>query len=184
MEERKAQRLIKEAAKRNDLASARILAKEVVTIRKTIERVAVNRANALSLSSAVAQQASMARVGGAMEKSTAVMQAMNEAVKAPQMAATVQAMSKEMFKAGMLQEMVDDALDSAVDASTDDEEVQEEVNKILDQIAGDRVAAMPNARRARAGVAAATPAQAAPAQAEDEDDELAAIQARLAAVKG
>lgn len=178
--------MIKEAAKRNDLASARILAKEVVTIRKTIERVAVNRANALALSSAVAQQASMARVGGAMEKSTVVMQAMNEAVKAPQMAATVQAMSKEMFKAGMLQEMMDDALDSAVDTSMDDEEVQEEVNKILDQITGDKVAAMPNARRAGAGLPARTNAQKTQGQTEEEEeeDELAAIQARLAAVKG
>ena len=49
-----------------------------------------------------------------MSQSTEVMQAMQQLVKIPEVAKTMQDMSKEMMKAGILEEMMEDTMDDVM----------------------------------------------------------------------
>ncbi|KAF2575808.1 hypothetical protein F2Q70_00005652 [Brassica cretica] len=63
------------------------------------------------------------------------------------MAATMQEFSKEMTKAGVIEEFVNDAIDNALDSEDMEEEIDEEVDQVLTAIAGETAAALPDAVR-------------------------------------
>ena len=90
-------------------------------------------------------------------------------------------LSKEMMKSGLIEEMVSDAFDEAagldVEAETD-----AEVNKILAELAGEQMAAMPGAETHTVAMPAAAAAVAA-APDPEEDVEIDALQARLDAIR-
>lgn len=48
-----------------------------------------------------------------MQKSAEVMRIMNNLIKLPEIAATMQSLSREMVKAGVLEDLVDDVMDQA-----------------------------------------------------------------------
>lgn len=50
--------------------------------------------------------------------------------QAPQIALQMQQMSREMAKAGVIDEMMEDTLDSALDTEDMEEETEEEVDKV------------------------------------------------------
>lgn len=70
------------------------------------------------------------QVAGTLQKSTEVMKLVNDLIKAPQLNQTVQQMSKEMMKAGVIDEMMDDAIESAIDSDDIEEETDAEVDKV------------------------------------------------------
>jgi charged multivesicular body protein 3 len=127
MEEGKVKRSIKELIKKNDKKSATILAKEMVRSKKAKERLYTSRATLNSVSMQLQQQLSMAKIAGTMQRSTQVMDMMNNLVKLPQLHATMMAMSQEMTKAGLLEEMIDEAIED----EDLDEAAGEEVEKII-----------------------------------------------------
>lgn len=172
-EQKKAEKLIKEAAKRNDMVSAKILAKEYVQMRRTITKLAVNKASMLALSNQMTEQLAMARVAGSLQKSSEVMGLVNNLIKVPELQKVMAAMSKEMMKAGMIEEMVQDAMDSAIDSEELEEETEEQIDKILLEVAGETLGQMAAAPRRQA-------AQHQQQAVEQEDSELAE---RLAAIK-
>ena len=55
---------------------------------------------------------------------------MNDLIRVPQLNATMAMMSREMMKAGVIDEMVSDMMDSAMDGEDLDEEADEEVDKV------------------------------------------------------
>ncbi len=70
------------------------------------------------------------QVAGTLQRSTEVMKLVNDLIKAPQLNQTVQQMSKEMMKAGIIDEMMDDAMESAMDSEDIEEETDAEVDKV------------------------------------------------------
>ncbi|KAL0735273.1 hypothetical protein Bca4012_011483 [Brassica carinata] len=114
-EERNVQKTIKEAAKRNDMVSAKALAKEIVSSRRTVNRLYENKAQINSISM---------HLGRVL--SAEVMKLVNNLMKAPQMAATMQEFSKEMTKAGVIEDFVNDAIDNALDSENMEEEIEDE----------------------------------------------------------
>ncbi|EMS49932.1 Vacuolar protein sorting-associated protein 24-like protein 1 [Triticum urartu] len=84
---------------------------------------------------------------GHLSKSTEVMKLVNNLMKAPEIAVTMQEFSKEMTKAGVMEEMVNDAMDSALDDEGMEEEIEEEVDKVLSAIAGETASQLPDAVR-------------------------------------
>jgi charged multivesicular body protein 3 len=64
------------------------------------------------------------RITGAVEKSTQVMASMNRLMKIPEMQKTMQEMSKEMMKMGIIEELMDDAM-----GSLDDDDIEEDADK-------------------------------------------------------
>ena len=102
------------------------------------------------------------------------MKLVNNLMKAPEVAVTMQEFSKEMTKvyqtsfkgfscflftcsscgfmvvvvqAGVMEEMVNDAVDSALDNEDMEEEIEEEVDKVLSAIAGEIASQLPDAVR-------------------------------------
>lgn len=58
------------------------------------------------------------------------MTAMQALVKLPEVAATMRDMSKEMMKAGIIEEMIDETMESLEDTEEMEEEAQSEVDKV------------------------------------------------------
>ena len=173
------QKSIKDCAKRNDLRSMKLLAKEVVHSRKTVARLFQNKAQMNSVSMMLSEQLATVKSVGHLTKSTEVLSAMNSIVKNEQVRDTMREMSKEMMKSGLIEEMVSDAFDEAEGLDVE-EETDAEVNKILAELAGEQMVAMPGAETHTIAVPAAAVA-AAPEP--EEDVEIDALQARLDAIR-
>lgn len=176
-EEKKIQKVIKEAAKRGDMASVKHLAKEIVQSRKAVARIYTSKAQMMSVGTALTSQLAMVKVAGTLGKSNEVMKGVSKLMKVPEIQKSMMEMSKEMMKAGLINEMLDESMDAAMDGEDIEEETEAQIEKILAEIAIDTKAMMPSARKA-------TPAKGkAQAAEEEEDEEMAEMKARLAAVK-
>ena len=132
------QKSIKDCAKRNDLRSMRLLAKEIVASRRTVARLLPEQ-GADELGEHDAHRAARRRCGasGHLEKSTEVLSAMNSIVKNEQVRDTMREMSKEMMKSGLIEELVNDALEDINGVDDLEAETDAEVNKILAELAGE-----------------------------------------------
>lgn len=71
------------------------------------------------------------RVAGSLAKSTEVMQAMQRLVRVPEVAQTMQDMSKEMMKAGIIEEMLDETFEDMEDQEELEDAAQVEVCKLI-----------------------------------------------------
>jgi Snf7 len=74
-----------------------------------------------------AVRAAMVKVAGAISKSGEVMKSMNAIMKVGAMQQGMQAMAKEMMKAGLIEEMVDNVMEDV--GGAEEEDVDEEVQK-------------------------------------------------------
>ncbi|KAH7280209.1 hypothetical protein KP509_37G056000 [Ceratopteris richardii] len=185
-EEKNVQKAIKEAVKRNDMISAKALAKEIVRSRKVVTRLYENRAQLNSISMHLGESVATARVVGHLSKSSEVIKLVNGLMKAPEISATMQEFTKEMTKAGVMEEFVNETLDSALDTDDIEEEIEGEIEKVLSEVAGETAAQLPTARKER--IQAATSKQKEEMEpiaegAGDDDVELEALRARLADVR-
>ncbi|CAM8964481.1 unnamed protein product [Rhodiola kirilowii] len=184
-EEKNVQKAIKDAAKRNDMGSAKSLAKEIVRSRRTVNRLYENKAQLNSISMHLGESVAVARTVGHLSKSAEVMKLVNNLMKAPEVAVTMMEFSKEMTKAGVIEEMVNDAVDSALDTEDIEDEIDEEVDKVLSAIAGETAAQLPAAVRKEKMKQPAQTSREEEAIAEgiDDEEELEEIRARLAKVR-
>eukprot|EP00730_Choanoeca_flexa_P003634 TRINITY_DN11461_c0_g1_i5.p1 TRINITY_DN11461_c0_g1~~TRINITY_DN11461_c0_g1_i5.p1 ORF type:complete len:182 (+),score=33.95 TRINITY_DN11461_c0_g1_i5:451-996(+) len=97
-EEMKIKKSIKDAAKSNQLDSAKVLAKSLVESRRAKNRIHTTKAQINSVSMQIQQQASMARVAGALSKSTEVMELMSSLIRLPEIRQTMMHMSRQITK--------------------------------------------------------------------------------------
>ncbi|KAK3563324.1 hypothetical protein QTP86_021732 [Hemibagrus guttatus] len=74
------------------------------------------------------------RMAGALQKSTEVMKAMQSLIKVPEIQATMRDLSKEMMKAGIIEEMLEDTLEGMDDEEEMEEAAEAEVDRILFEI--------------------------------------------------
>ncbi|KAI8812076.1 Snf7-domain-containing protein [Cladochytrium replicatum] len=173
MEEEKVKKSLKAAAKRPDArASCVLLAKELVRSRKAKDRMYTSKAQLNSMVMQLQQMMATAKVAGTLKKSTEVMKLVNNLMKLPEIGATIQEMSKEMMKAGIIDEMIQDAIEMQ-----DDEEIEEEaefeVNKVLFEVTDGMLGA--------AGpVGAPLPVDG---ETEEEPAEMDKMESRLAALR-
>lgn len=118
------------------------------------------------------------KVSGSLQKSTEVMAAMQRLVRLPEIADTMREMSKEMTKAGILEEMIEETMESLEDTDQVEEEAQGEVDKILWELTDGKLGEAPS-------VPIATPSNpAAESRVEEEDEgELDEMRSRLEALK-
>lgn len=129
-EEEKVKRSLKQAATKGDKDTCTILAKEIIRARKATNRIYTSKAHLNSVQMQMKNQLATLRVAGALQKSTEVMQAMQNLVRLPEIAAIMREMSKEMMKAGIIEEMLDETMDSLEDSEEMEEEAQSEVDKV------------------------------------------------------
>lgn len=129
-EEEKVKRSLKQAAAKGDKDTCTILAKEIVNSRKATNRIYSSKAHLNSIQLQMKNQLATLRVAGSLQKSTEVMQAMQNLVRLPEIAHVMQEMSKEMMKAGIIEEMLEETMESVEDSEELEEEVQSEVDKV------------------------------------------------------
>lgn len=130
-EEDKVKRSLKEAAKKNDKDVCKILAKEIIRARKACNKLCTSKAHLNSVALQMKNQLATIRVAGSVSKSTEVMQAMQSLVRVPEVAATMRELSKEMMKAGIIEEMLDETMDSIEESEDMEDEADEEVDKVI-----------------------------------------------------
>lgn len=122
---------LKQLAKKGDVKSARILARELVRANKQRDRLISSQARVKSVQMQLQHQLSMVKVTGAFQKSSEIMKTTNQLVKLPQLSATMREMSMEMMKSGILEEMMDETMDAVNDDEELEQEADEEVDKVL-----------------------------------------------------
>ena len=110
-EEKKVEKSIKDCAKRNDVRSMKLLAKEAISSRRTTARLYQNKAQMNSVSMMLSEQLATIKAVGHLTKSTEVLKCMNSLVKNKQICETMREMSKEMMKSGLIEEMVNDVFE-------------------------------------------------------------------------
>ncbi|KAI3387778.1 hypothetical protein SNEBB_007119 [Seison nebaliae] len=145
-EEAKVTKSLKEAAKRGDKDICKILAKEIVRSHKAIAKLYSSKAHINSVMNQMRLQLSQMKMAGNMKQSADVMQSMQQLVKLPTMRKVATELSKEMMKAGIMEEMMDDTMASALGDDEDLEiEADEEVDKILYEVTKGELGKAPDA---------------------------------------
>ncbi|CAL1674171.1 unnamed protein product [Lasius platythorax] len=180
-EEDKVKRSLKEAAKKGDKDVCKILAKEIIRARKACNKIYTSKAHLNSVSLQMKNQLATIRVAGSVSKSTEVMQAMQSLIRIPEVAATMREMSKEMMKAGIIEEMLDETMDSIEDSEDMEDEADEEVDKILWEVTAGQLGTAPAVVTENPGsIAASTSAEE---EVEDDDKELEEMKNRLQSLR-
>ena len=178
-EEAKVTKSLKDAAKKGDKDVCKILAKEVVHSRKTVNKLYCAKANINSIQMQMKGQLATIKVAGSMQKSAEVMKTMQQLVKLPEIQKTMMEMSREMMKAGIIEEMMEDTMESITDADDMEEEANEEIDKVLYELTAGKLGEAP------AAVKDTLPAPVAEPEVADEEseDDMEEMQNRLQALR-
>lgn len=183
-EEEKVKRSIKDAAKKGQKDVCIILAKEMIQSRKAINKLYASKAQMNSVLLSMKNQLSLLRVAGALQKSTEVMKAMQNLVKIPEIQATMRELSKEMMKAGIIEEMLEDTLEGMEDEDEMEEAAEAEVDKILFDITAGALGKAPS--KVTDALPDPVPAGATAAledEEEEEEEDIEEMQSRLAELR-
>uniref|UniRef100_A0A4W6FJM3 Charged multivesicular body protein 3 n=1 Tax=Lates calcarifer TaxID=8187 RepID=A0A4W6FJM3_LATCA len=166
-EQEKVKRSIKDAAKKGQKDVCVVLAKEMIQSKRAVTKLYASKAHMNSVLQ--------------LKIHTEVMKAMQSLVKVPEIQATMRELSKEMMKAGIIEEMLEDTFESMEDGEEMEEAAEEEVDKILFEITAGALGKAPSK------VVDALPEMetaGATAASEDESEEdIEAMQSRLAALR-
>lgn len=175
-EEIKVTRSLKEAAKKGDKDVCKILAKEIVNSRKAVNKIYSAKANLNSVQLQMKEQLATIKVAGALSSSTEVMKVMQQLVKLPEISKTMMELSREMMKAGIMEEMLDDTME-VLDDDDMEEEVESEVDKVLFELTAGKLGLAPDA------VTATLPSAVQEEKEEEDTGELEEMQSRLEALR-
>lgn len=184
--ENKTKTMIKSAVRRNDMKSARILAKELYGVRKNRQRLHKSRAQLNSVSLQVNEAFALRKLEGSMKSSTGLMKEVNGLIKLPELMGTMNSLSAELMKSGIIDEMVTDTLDNLDEEQfLDDEEAEGEVDQILDEILGNgKTSEKKNSNDALPDMPEIIPQEATAETVEDDSAMLDSMRERLKALQG
>uniref|UniRef100_A0A8D8VWN7 Charged multivesicular body protein 3 n=1 Tax=Cacopsylla melanoneura TaxID=428564 RepID=A0A8D8VWN7_9HEMI len=183
-EEDKVKKALKEAAKKNDKDVCITLAKEIVNARKHITKIHTSKAHLNSIQLQMKNQLSLLRVSGSIQKSTEVMQAMQRLVNVPEVAATMREMSKEMMKAGIMEEMIEETMESIEpDVEDMEEQAQEEIDKVLWELTAGALGKVPAVGTDTPSSTKEKHEEAVGGVDEEDQDNLEAMKSRLEALR-
>ncbi|CAL5343312.1 unnamed protein product [Camellia sinensis] len=133
-EEKKVQRAIRDAVRRNDMILARAIAKEMVRSRKMMNRLRENKAQLNSISIHLGEYVAIVHTVGQLSKSTEVTKLVNELIKAPEISSKMKEFRKQMTKAGVIDEIVNDTVDKALDLEDEETEIDQIVVDVVGQL--------------------------------------------------
>ncbi|RCK67664.1 Vacuolar protein-sorting-associated protein 24 [Candida viswanathii] len=142
---KKTESLIKKAAKDKDYKSARLYAKELININRQYNKLYTSRTRIDSITMTINEQYQMNKLTQSIHSSTSVMKEVNQLVHVGAVLQSMQELSRELMKAGIINEMMDDMVD--LDYEEDEElesESQEEVNKIIQSLTEDKFSKIEN----------------------------------------
>lgn len=146
----------------------RDFARELIRQRKAASRLVTSKAQLSSVQMQVNEAFAVRKIEGSIRASVGIMKDVNTLIRLPELAGTMQELSMELMKAGVIEEMVDETLPEDDEMLGEDEEAEGEVDKVLGEILKgkmDKTGKMPSAPPQKVE----EPAQ--PAAVEDEEDE-------------
>lgn len=118
----------------------RDFARELIRTRKAGARLVTGRAQLASVQMQVSEAFALRRIEGSIKASVGIMKDVNSLIRLPQFAQTMQELSVELMKAGVIEEMAGEMLPVDGDAFEEEEEEAEgEVDKVLGEILKDRM---------------------------------------------
>ena len=129
----KSKQLIKRAAKKNDVKTVKLYAKELYGINKQYSRLYTSKAQLESVGMKIEEAYKMKTLTTQMANNADLMREVNSLVRLPQIRNTMVELEKELMKSGIITEMIDDTMETLDEDEELDEEVNEEVNKIVEQ---------------------------------------------------
>ncbi|ODM87552.1 Charged multivesicular body protein 3 [Orchesella cincta] len=144
-EEEKIKRSITDAAKKGDKDVCRIYAKELDRSRRIISKIYVSKAHLNSIQMQMQEQLAVLKTSGSLKKSTQIMKAVSALIKVPEVAQTMRKLSKEMMKAGILEEMINDGFESHEDQEELEEAAEGEIDNILWEVTAGQLGRAPDA---------------------------------------
>jgi charged multivesicular body protein 3 len=157
-------------------AETRIYARELIRVRKQAARLHTSKAQLQSVQMQVNEAFSVRKIEGSLKASTGIMKDINTLVRLPELTGTMQELSQELMKAGIIEEMVGDMLPDDQLLEGEDEEVESEVDKVLGEILKGKLGTsdqkIPD-----------LPAEEEEEEAEDREAELEQMRGRLEALK-
>uniref|UniRef100_A0A4W5JYH5 Charged multivesicular body protein 2Ba n=1 Tax=Hucho hucho TaxID=62062 RepID=A0A4W5JYH5_9TELE len=148
---------IKKMAKSGNREACKILAKQLVQLRKQKNRTYAVSSKVTSMSTQTKVMNSQMKMAGAMSATAKTMQAVNKKMDPQKTLQTMQDFQKENMKMGMTEDMINDTLDEIFDESGDEEESQDIVNQVLDEIGIEISGKMVRAPAAGKNLPAASP---------------------------
>lgn len=150
---------------------ARTFAKELVNVRKQAGRLHTAKAQLQSVQMQVNEAYAVRKIEGSLKVSADIMKEVNTLVRLPELTGTMQELSQELMKAGIIEEMVGDMIES--DFLEEDEEAEAEVDKVLDELLKGKLGPLDQQM----------PAIPAAEQEEEEAEDLETMRGRLEALK-
>nr|XP_046268872.1 charged multivesicular body protein 3 [Scatophagus argus] len=180
-EQEKVKRSIKDAAKKGQRDVCVVLAKEMIQSKRAVTKLYASKAQMNSVLLSMKNQLAVLRVAGAMQKSTEVMKAMQNLVKIPEIQATMRELSKEMMKAGIIEDMLEDTFESMEDGEDMEEAAEEEVDKILFEITAGALGKAPS--KVTDALPEMESAGATAASEDESEEDIEEMQSRLAALR-
>lgn len=116
----------------------RLFALELVRARKTSARLVTSKAQLNSVQMQVNEAFAVRKIEGSIRASVGIMKDVNSLIRLPELAGTMQELSVELMKAGIIEEMVEDTLPTDPDLIMEDDEAEGEVDKVLGEVLKDR----------------------------------------------
>jgi charged multivesicular body protein 3 len=156
-------------------AETRIFARELLRVRKQHQRLTTSKATLQSVHMQVNEAFGMRKIEGSIKNSVGIMKDVNTLVRLPELTGTMQELSMELVKAGIIEEMVEDSLPSDELLEGEDEEAESEVDKVLGEILKDKVQAP--------AVPVDQPTEPAIEEDLDSEEMMAQMRGRLEALK-
>ncbi|KAJ9604458.1 Vacuolar protein-sorting-associated protein 24 [Cladophialophora chaetospira] len=183
--EQKTRTLIQNAAKRGQknpaqakqaANEARTFARELIKVRKQAGRLHTSRAQLQSVQMQVNEAFTVRKIEGSLKVSTGIMKDVNTLIRLPELTGTMQELSQELMKAGIIDEMVGDALPNDELLEGEDEEAETEVDKVLGEVLKGKLGAQDQQLPQ-------LPAAQEEEEEEDREAELEQMRGRLEALK-
>ena len=122
---------------------------------------------------------SVRKIEGSLKASTRIMRDVNTLVRLPELTGTMQELSQELMKAGIIEEMVGDAIPNDELLEGEDEEAETEVDKVLGEVLKGKL----GTPEQQVPQLPAEPVEEEEEEEEDREAELAQMRGRLEALK-
>uniref|UniRef100_H3B3A6 Charged multivesicular body protein 2B n=1 Tax=Latimeria chalumnae TaxID=7897 RepID=H3B3A6_LATCH len=166
---------IKKMAKTGNKEACKMLAKQLVQVRKQKNRTYAVSSKVTSMSTQAKVMGSQVKMAGAMSTTAKTMQTVNKKMDPQKTLQTMQNFQKENMKMEKTEKKVNDTLDEIFEDSGDEEESQGIVNQVLDEIGIEISGKMANAPSAAKGLPSASTSKASTISDEEIERQLRAL---------
>nr|XP_025037202.1 charged multivesicular body protein 2b [Pelodiscus sinensis] len=166
---------IKKMAKTGNKEACKVLAKQLVQLRKQKTRTYAVSSKVTSMSTQTKVMNSQMKMAGAMSTTAKTMQVVNKKMDPQKTLQTMQNFQKENMKMEMTEEMINDTLDDIFEGSDEEEESQDIVNQVLDEIGIEISGKMAKAPSAARGLPSASASKSTTISDEEIERQLKAL---------